>query len=48
MSAKTEVISVKVTPEVKEAIRQMALEQDVTVSKLMNKILEKYFQEVTQ
>lgn len=43
---KTEVISVKVTPEVKEIIKQIAAEKDVTVSKLLNKVLEKYIEEV--
>lgn len=45
-STKTEVISVKVTPEVKEMIKQIAAEKDVTMSKLLNKILENYLKEV--
>lgn len=45
-STKTEVISVKVTPEVKDKIKQIAAEKDVTMSKLLNRILENYLKEV--
>lgn len=39
MAIKTEVISIKVSPEEKERIKQLAQEDDVSVSKLLYRIL---------
>ena len=39
MATKTETLAIKVTPEEKEKIKQMAQEQDITVSKLLYRML---------
>ena len=41
MAIKTEIISIRVSPEEKEKIYKMAREQEITVSKLVNKIINK-------
>lgn len=41
MAIKTEIISIRVSPEEKEKIYKMAREQEITVSKLVNKIIIK-------
>ena len=41
MATKTETIAIKVSPEEKEKIKKMAEEQDITVSKLLYKIIFK-------
>lgn len=43
MAAKTEVIGIKVTPEEKEFIKKEAERQDVTVSKLLYRLIKKEF-----
>jgi len=43
---KTETLAIKVTPEDKEKIKRMAEERDVTVSKLLYKMLIENIQEV--
>lgn len=43
MAAKTEVIGIKVTPEEKEFIKREAERQDVTVSKLLYRLIKKEF-----
>ena len=43
MAAKTEVIGIKVTPEEKEIIKREAERQDVTVSKLLYRLIKKEF-----
>ena len=41
MGLKTETLTIKVTPEEKKKIKEMAEEQDVTVSKLLYRLLFK-------
>lgn len=41
MAIKTETLTLKVTPEEKELIKKMAEEQDITVSKLLYKMVFK-------
>lgn len=43
MATKTEVIGIKVTPEEKEFIKKEAERQDVTVSKLLYRLIKKEF-----
>ena len=43
MAAKTEVIGIKVTPEEKEFIKREAERQDVSVSKLLYRVLKKEY-----
>ena len=43
MAVKTEVIGIKVTPEEKEFIKKEAERQDVTVSKLLYRLIKKEF-----
>ena len=40
-AAKTESIAIKVTPEEKEFIKKLAAEKDVTVSKLLHRMIFK-------
>ena len=42
MATKTETVTIKVTPEEKERIKQLAQEADVSVSKLLYRILLSY------
>lgn len=43
-STKTETLTIKVTPEEKQMIKEIAAEQDITVSKLLyNLIFKKNF-----
>lgn len=44
MATRSEVITVKVTPEVKEAILKLAADNYTTVSGFMNELLEKLVQ----
>lgn len=39
MAAKTETLTIKVTPEEKEKIKQLAEDADMTVSKLLHRII---------
>lgn len=39
MNTKTETLTIKVTPVEKEQIKQLAQEQDITVSKLLYKMI---------
>jgi len=39
MAVKTETLAIKVSPEEKEKIRRMAAEKDITVSKLLYKMI---------
>jgi hypothetical protein len=41
MAIKTEVVAIKVSPEEKNKIKKIAEEQDITVSKLLYRILRK-------
>lgn len=41
MAIKTEIISIRVSPEEKEKIKRMAEKQDITVSKLLYKVIIK-------
>ena len=41
MATKTETIAIKVSPEEKEYIKKLAGEQDITVSKLLYKMIFK-------
>lgn len=41
MATKTEVVAIKVSPDEKETIKQLAQQQDITVSKLLYRILRK-------
>lgn len=41
MAVKTETLTIKVSPEEKEIIKQMAEEEDVSVSKLLYRMLIK-------
>ena len=43
MAAKTEVIGIKVTPEEKEFIKREAEREDVSVSKLLYRLIKKEF-----
>lgn len=43
MAVKTEVIGIKVTPEEKEIIKREAERQDVSVSKLLYRLIKKEF-----
>jgi hypothetical protein len=39
MATKTETLTIKVSPEEKKQIKDLAAEQDVSVSKLLHKLL---------
>lgn len=39
MAVKTETIAIKVTPEEKQLIKELAEKQDVTVSKLLHRMI---------
>ena len=39
MATKTETVTIKVTPEEKEKIKKLAEEQDITVSKLLYRMI---------
>ena len=39
MAIKTETIAIKVSPEEKEKIKQLAADQDITVSKLLYRMI---------
>lgn len=41
MAIKTETVAIKVSPDEKETIKQLAQQQDITVSKLLYRILVK-------
>ena len=41
MAARTEAVSIKVTPIEKELIKELANKEDITVSKLLYRILRK-------
>ena len=41
MATKTETLTIKVSPEEKEAVKKIAEEQDITVSKLLYKLIFK-------
>jgi predicted transcriptional regulator len=41
MATKTETISIKVSPEDKQKIKELAAKQDITVSKLLYKLIFK-------
>lgn len=43
MATKTEVIGIKVTPEEKEFIKREAERQDITVSKLLYRLIKKEY-----
>ena len=43
MATKVEVLSIKVTPEEKEFIKREAERQDVSVSKLLYRVIKKEF-----
>lgn len=43
MATKTETISIKVSPEEKAKIRELAAAQDTTVSKLLYRLIKKEF-----
>lgn len=44
--AKTETVTIKVTPEEKEIIKKLAEKEDVTVSKLLYRLMIKTLNEV--
>ncbi len=41
MPVKTECVAIKVAPEEKELIKRIAAEQDITVSKLLYRVIKK-------
>lgn len=43
MATKTEVISIKISPEEKELIKAEAIRQDVSVSKLLYRVIKREF-----
>lgn len=43
MATKTEVISIKISPEEKELIKAEAVRQDVSVSKLLYRVIKKEY-----
>ncbi|MBR5823809.1 MAG: hypothetical protein IKY67_06670 [Paludibacteraceae bacterium] len=45
MAVKTETLAIKVSPEEKETIKKMAEKEDITVSKLLYRMLIKTIQE---
>lgn len=45
MAVKTETLTVKVSPEVKEAVKRLAAEKDWTVSKWLYNTLVKHLEE---
>lgn len=45
MATKQETVSFRTTPEVKEKLLQMSGEQDVSLSKLLHKIIIEYLKE---
>ena len=45
MSTKTETVTIKVTPEEKAKIRKVAAEKDITVSKMLHKIIMEIIKE---
>lgn len=43
MATKTEVLGIKVSPEEKELIKAEAIRQDISVSKLLYRVIKKEF-----
>lgn len=43
MATKTEVISIKISPKEKELIKAEAVRQDISVSKLLYRVIKKEF-----
>ncbi len=48
MNKKSEMIGFKTTPEIKEALEEMARKDDRTVSYIVNKILKEYIERSTK
>ena len=48
MAIKTETIAIKVSPEEKEKIKALAAKEDVTVSKLLHRMIFKKLEEAQE